>query len=196
MSIGGYKKKTRPALWTQTPSALAEFEVLHDRRAAAKAEKLRVRSIRKLEKRIERGQRQFERIQKQLARERVAAAVDRAALPQPSASSKRKRVRSVSKRRQVQSRDYPAAARAFVAKAIADGKTGPVYPGEPLSDNHHIYGRRGRLLMWKPGWLAVSRRGHRRIEEFPRYARSQGWLGPVGTYNDFERAVEHARSKP
>jgi hypothetical protein len=59
---------------------------------------------------------------------------------------------------------------------------------------HHKFGRRGRLLLWKPGWKAVSDYGqtwcHHNIDE----ARERGLIGPEGTWNDYERAVKHEGS--
>lgn len=49
---------------------------------------------------------------------------------------------------------------------------------------HHIYGRRGKLLNWQPGWLAVSCIGHRWIHDHPDEARKRGWLAPVGQWNN------------
>lgn len=57
-----------------------------------------------------------------------------------------------------------------------------------LNEVHHVFGKIGRLLRWVPGWMPVSKQGHRWIHANPEEARKRGWLGPIGTWNDFERA--------
>ena len=49
---------------------------------------------------------------------------------------------------------------------------------------HHVFGRRGKLLLWEPGWKFVSMDGHRWIENNMNLARQLGLLAPVGKYND------------
>lgn len=61
----------------------------------------------------------------------------------------------------------------------------------PATQCHHKYGRRLELLLWRPGWRFVSDAGHKWIDRHPKKARELGLLGPVGTYNDFARAVKH-----
>lgn len=56
---------------------------------------------------------------------------------------------------------------------------------------HHRFGRRGRLLNWKPGWAMVDFDCHIWIDNHPEAARELGLLGPMGTFNDFNRAVAH-----
>jgi hypothetical protein len=100
-------------------------------------------------------------------------------------------------------RAYRTGAREFADELRRAGRTCPVVAavpelragfkyGHPVSSKitevHHVYGRVGRLLNWKPGWLGVSKEGHRWVHANPEQARSLGFLGPVGTYNDYERA--------
>ena len=53
---------------------------------------------------------------------------------------------------------------------------------------HHRFGRRGKLLLWKPGWLPVSQEGHDWINSHPKEAQELKLIGPKGTWNDFKRA--------
>jgi len=173
MSLRGYVKKGKPANWTTTPKAIAQAQ--RDRLA-----KLIERNGRqKVGTAAAIGRRVFAKIQADLAE--IANSV-----------KPRKRVRPVSKARAKQGRGYAAEKRAFVASERAAGKRCPV-TGEPVTECHHRYGRRGRLLMWKPGWLAVSWEGHQFIHDHFACAVKAGWYGPVGTWNDYERAVEHER---
>ena len=87
----------------------------------------------------------------------------------------------------------------FIAEEVAAGKRCPVVAavpelrdgekyGWPISDRivevHHKYGRMGKLLTWKPGWIAVSKQGHRWIHSHITDARDYGWICPVGMWND------------
>ena len=187
MSLRGYQPKTKKALWTQTPEVQAERERRTAEAVLAKVERRRLAVARRIERARElaifpRGKKAFIKCVVDFTRSKITEA-------------QRRRVSPVSKRRQAQSSGYVAAARAFVAAEIEAGKTCPVFPGEPLAENHHRFGKRGRLLMWKPGWLAVSSKGHYWITNNTTSARVNGFVGPVGTWNDYERAVEHQRSK-
>jgi len=59
-----------------------------------------------------------------------------------------------------------------------------VFPQLKSKDIHHLYGRAGKLMMWTPGWLMVSRRGHLWIHNNPEAARAKGWLCPRGSWNN------------
>ncbi len=65
-----------------------------------------------------------------------------------------------------------------------------VFTGQRAIQNHHRFGRRGRLLLWEPGWLAVSQSGQEKIHANLEWAREHGFIGPVGTWNDYGRAVK------
>jgi hypothetical protein len=75
--------------------------------------------------------------------------------------------------------------------SVPELRSGRKY-GHPISGKvtevHHRFGRVGRLLRWQAGWLGVSKQGHRWIHEHVEKARELGFVGPVGTWNDFERA--------
>ncbi len=98
---------------------------------------------------------------------------------------------------------YVEEAREFVRAAIERGETCPVVEairklrngmkyGHPicarLNEVHHRFGRLGELLEWQPGWMAVSKQGHRWIHSNIEEAMKRGWIGPKGTWNDFEKA--------
>lgn len=55
------------------------------------------------------------------------------------------------------------------------GKVCPIYPHLPVKDIHHTKGRTGDLLMNTDYWLAVSRKGHIKIELNPQWARENGY---------------------
>lgn len=56
-------------------------------------------------------------------------------------------------------------------------KDNPICPitGEKTTDVHHKKGRLGKLLLDTKFWLAVSRKGHKRIEENPEWAKEMGY---------------------
>lgn len=56
-------------------------------------------------------------------------------------------------------------------------KEHPVCPitGEKTTDVHHKKGRLGKLLLDQRFWLAVSRKGHKWIEENPLEAKKLGY---------------------
>ena len=58
------------------------------------------------------------------------------------------------------------------------------------SQVHHKYGRIKRLLLWEPGWLAVSQQGSLWIHGNIVAARALGLICEVGCWNDFERATK------
>jgi len=70
--------------------------------------------------------------------------------------------------------------RSYLKESRADraGKRCAVFPHLMADQTHHIYGRRGKLLLWRPGWLHVSQRGHDFIRDFPIEAKAKGWLCP------------------
>lgn len=121
-----------------------------------------------------------------------------------------KRIRRVSKAKAASHAQYVKEAREFVAKA-KEFQVCPVFASfdvlpikarkmltfksgrlkcSKLNEVHHVFGRAGRLLLWKPGWLAVSKWGHRVIHAFPDVARRIGWMAPEHIWNDFKRAEQ------
>lgn len=108
----------------------------------------------------------------------------------------------VSWERRMEMKAYAVEARAFVRDLQLQGKRCPVvgafetlppevqryliipWTGNRRSDKitecHHRHGRRGRLLLWRAGWLGVSKHGHRLIHKFQALARARGWIAPSG----------------
>lgn len=122
------------------------------------------------------------------------------AFPPPAPASAAPRRRSRTRVRAREAALYRKLSRNFVSEALERGHCCPViWAAERMyariNQTHHIFGRRGGLLLWKPGWLAVSSRGHALINANPEWARAMGFLGPIGTYNDFARAVAHQKKK-
>ena len=74
-----------------------------------------------------------------------------------------------------------------VVEAIKELREGSRY-GWPICDRinevHHKFGRMGDLLRWQPGWLLVSKAGHRWIHSNIAEARRRGWIAPHGKWND------------
>lgn len=169
MSLRGYKKKGRPAIWLQCMPEKAL-------RTAAS-----------------------------IVAERMDFAKGfNADKSKPKVQSKfRKPIRNRTPSRAKEERIYVKEARAFVEYCVSRGWSCPVvacikelregrkygYPiSAKLNEIHHIHGRAGKLLRFQKAWVAVSKQGHRWIHSNPEEARRYGWLGPVGTWNDFERA--------
>ena len=63
-----------------------------------------------------------------------------------------------------------------------------VFAGQKATQCHHRFGRIARLLLWEPGWVAVSAEGHDKINQEKVWARSVGLLGPCGSWNNYEAA--------
>jgi hypothetical protein len=126
-----------------------------------------------------------------------------------SSQKPRAKIRRVSKARAISKAIYRQQAKIFIADCQAKGITCPVRENlHRLSDEqlqtffaeggsaqvtevHHRFGRVGRLLLWIPGWLAVSSGGHAVIHQWPAFARKMGWLAPEGAWNDYARAQKN-----
>lgn len=92
---------------------------------------------------------------------------------------------------------YSEMAREFVAAAALAGSC-PVVKAIPelrqgfkyghqisarITEVHHVFGRQSALLCWKPGWLGVSKMGHRFIHSNINVARKHGWIAQAGDWN-------------
>lgn len=65
-----------------------------------------------------------------------------------------------------------------------------IWKTEILADQvHHRFGRRGKLLMWEPGWTAVSGAGQAWIHSNIEVARRHQLYAPEGAWENYERAV-------
>lgn len=94
------------------------------------------------------------------------------------------RIPRMSPKRTIEAKDYEIKKRAFLK-----GKVCPVHPALKCEDVHHQKGRIGfadqwardngvTLLMDERFWLACSRKGHIKIERFPKWARENGYSLP------------------
>lgn len=88
--------------------------------------------------------------------------------PKKAASTIAKR----SKKRETQEKLYSQLRKAYLAKP--ENKTCPITK-QPSTEVHHKKGRIGDLLLDTRYWLAVSREGHRKIEENPEWAKEMGY---------------------
>jgi hypothetical protein len=80
-----------------------------------------------------------------------------------------------------------------VVESVPDLLNGRKY-GHPVSaklnEVHHMFGRRGRLLNWQPGWMPVSKQGHRWVHANIREARRLCFYAPLGFWEDWKRVQE------
>jgi hypothetical protein len=100
--------------------------------------------------------------------------------------TRRTRIKPVSDKLAAAKRIYRARVKVWLV-----GKRCAVFSRYPATQCHHRFGRIGRLLLWEPGWLPVSAAGHNEINSRPAWAIKLGFNGPVGTRNDYERAVKY-----
>jgi hypothetical protein len=115
-----------------------------------------------------------------------------------------KRVAPVSKRRQAVTAEYRREARAFVRAAVARGETCRVVAAIPelrdgmkygwpvkrdLNEVHHTRGRAGSLLMDQRFWIPLSKAGHRWVHENMAEARAREWICEAGLWNKPERSA-------
>lgn len=97
-----------------------------------------------------------------------------------------KRLRSRSPASVAQRRIYLRQKRAFLKRHPYCA----VFPNQPATQVHHKFGRIQRLLLWEPGWLPVSDKGHDWIHRNINLAREFGLIGPVGTWNNHQAAIK------
>lgn len=180
MSLYGYKKKGKPALWTTVPDAAAKLA----KESAAKQAKKEIAKLWRKKKVYQGGY-------------AAGSLVNQLPKFKP-------RIRRVSKKRQVTGKVYREKAQAFIAAAIARGETCPVVAkipelrngvkyGHPvcnrLNEIHHTRGRAGSLLLDERFWLPLSKQGHRWVHENMNEARKHGWLCELGKWNVPEAAT-------
>ena len=88
------------------------------------------------------------------------------------ANGKNYKIKPVSEKRKAQNFVYSELRRLFLLKP--ENQICPI-TGEPTTDVHHMRGRVGTLFLDTRYWLAVSREGHRKIEESPAWAYEMGY---------------------
>lgn len=83
-----------------------------------------------------------------------------------------KPIKKVSEKRKIENLKYAAQRIIFLGKP--KNKICPV-TGKETTEIHHKKGRTGSLFLDENYWLAVSREGHRLIEENPEWAKEKGY---------------------
>lgn len=81
-----------------------------------------------------------------------------------------KTIKKVSQKRQSENKIYLALREAF----LANNTICPIN-GQKTTDIHHMKGRIGSLFLDTRYWLAVSREGHKFIEENPIWAKENNY---------------------
>lgn len=90
-----------------------------------------------------------------------------------SPAKKTKPIPTKSEKRIKEERIYHAKRIEFLSRK--ENQKCPVFPHLNTTDVHHMKGRVGSLYLDVRFWLAVSREGHKWIEEHPKEAKKKGW---------------------
>lgn len=85
--------------------------------------------------------------------------------------SRSKSIKKVSDKRKIQNETYGQLRRIFLNKP--ENRICPI-TGTPTTDVHHKKGR-GKYLLDTSTWIALSREGHRKVEENPTWAYENGY---------------------
>lgn len=85
---------------------------------------------------------------------------------------KYKKISPISKKRELQNKKYLILREEFLS--IPENKICPIYK-TPTTDIHHMKGRIGDLLLNINYWVALSREGHRYVEDHPKWALENGY---------------------
>tara|TARA_R110000772_G_C13310310_1_gene440340 strand:- start:14966 stop:15364 length:399 start_codon:yes stop_codon:yes gene_type:complete len=86
---------------------------------------------------------------------------------------KRKRIKYVGEKRKLETGIYLARRTHFLNRP--ENKWCPVFPHLNTTEVHHKKGRVGSLYLDESYWLAVSRKGHQKIEMNPDWAKEKGF---------------------
>lgn len=86
--------------------------------------------------------------------------------------AKPKRINTISEKRKTEIQQYTILRKEFLSDP--KNQTCPITK-QPTTDIHHMKGRIGSLFLDTRYWLAVSREGHRMIEENPEWAKEKGY---------------------
>ncbi len=89
-----------------------------------------------------------------------------------SRSKPNKPIKKVSEKRSVENLQYAADRIVFLGKP--ENKICPITK-KPTTDVHHKKGRIGSLLLDQRYWVALSREGHKYVEENPEWAKMNGF---------------------
>lgn len=83
-----------------------------------------------------------------------------------------KPIKKVSDKRKIENAKYLLLRIEFLGKP--ENKKCPI-TGKPTTDVHHMKGRIGSLLLDTRYWVALSREGHKFVEENPEWAKENGY---------------------
>ena len=85
---------------------------------------------------------------------------------------KNKSIKKVSDKRKIEMLKYKVLRIEFLGKP--ENQKCPI-TGKPTTDIHHMKGRLGRLYLDTRYWVALSREGHKFVEENPEWAKKNGY---------------------
>lgn len=83
-----------------------------------------------------------------------------------------KPIKQVSDKRKIENAKYLVLRIEFLGRP--ENQKCPI-TGKPTTDVHHMKGRIGNLLLDTRYWVALSREGHRFVEENPEWAKENGY---------------------
>lgn len=83
-----------------------------------------------------------------------------------------KPIKQVSEKRKIENAKYLVLRIEFLGKP--ENQKCPI-TGKPTTDVHHMKGRIGSLLLDTRYWVALSREGHKYVEENPEWAKENGY---------------------
>lgn len=89
-----------------------------------------------------------------------------------SERKKKTPIKKVSDKRKIENLQYAANRIVFLNRP--ENRTCPI-TGTPTTDIHHKKGRTGSLFLDETYWVALSREGHRHVEENPEWAKENGY---------------------
>ena len=87
-------------------------------------------------------------------------------------SKEKKQINKVSDKRKLEVIIYKSERIKFLM--LPENKVCPITK-QPTTDVHHSKGRIGTLYLDKRYWIALSREGHKYVEEHPEWARENGF---------------------
>jgi hypothetical protein len=93
-------------------------------------------------------------------------------IPNLKLKSLYKPIAKVSKKKQIENLQYSVLRTDFLGKR--ENKICPI-TGKVTTDIHHKKGRVGNLLLDTKYWIALSREGHKKVEENPEWAKEKGY---------------------
>jgi hypothetical protein len=91
----------------------------------------------------------------------------------PKVSKQKKKIKFRSSKRAAEERQYAKDRIEFLSRP--ENQWCAVYPWLPATQVHHKRGRLGKLLLDQRYWLGVSDEGHKRIENFPEWAKENNF---------------------